>query len=76
MMAGGEVTDFLLTAVSKFIMVTQSKLWQCRKISPVSTLHTSGTKLSLTLKTSSHRTDLFAGQKGSFAHSVKVGLRG
>lgn len=35
----------------------------------------SGTMLSLSLKTSSHRTDLFAGQKGSFPHSVKVGLK-
>lgn len=76
MTAGGEVTDFLLRAVSWFIMVTKWKPWQCRKISPISSIHTSETKLSLSLKTSSHRTDLFAGQNGSFAHSIKVGLRG
>lgn len=65
-----------LTAVSKFIMVTKWKFLQCRKISLFNTQHISGTKLILSLKMSSHRTDLFAGQKGSFAHSVKVALRG
>lgn len=57
------MTDFSLKAASNFITFTKRKLWQPGKISPFSMLRTPGTMLSLSLKMSSHRRDLFAGKK-------------
>lgn len=57
------MTDCSPKAVSTSIIFTKQNLCQSGKISPFSMLHTPGTMLSLSLKSTSHRTDIFAGMK-------------